>query len=118
MQLPADNHILFVHDCTRKFPWLFHDALCDKLVNNTIHYFQKIGELSKENIINAYGFEYFGDLKQLVLRIFFLPFLQSYRDINILLFDIDTFILIDHHFTISTFTPYRKKGLLRSDEVF
>jgi hypothetical protein len=105
MQLPSGNRMLLVHDCTRKFPWFFNDALDDRLVDNTIRYFQKIGDLSRENIINAHGFEYCGDLKQLILRIFFLPFLQSYRDINILLFGIDTFILIDHHFTISAFYP-------------
>jgi hypothetical protein len=104
MRLPSGNRMLLVHDRIRKFPWFFPDALDDKLMNNTIRYFQEIGGLSRENIINAHGFEYHGDLKQLVLQIFFLPFLQSYRDINILLFGLGTFILIDHHLTISTFT--------------
>ena len=94
------GHFLIIHEY-KQFPWVLQSFKDNEIVNKSISTMQHYTNNTYEQIVESYGFECFGKISELITELFYFPFFMNYRDINILFFDKEYLIKIDHHLCFS-----------------
>jgi hypothetical protein len=99
LEILGEKHMLITHEFSQQFCWMLSKYSNDKLIIQSIENFELHSNTPKKTIIKSHGFECIAPIEQIADTVCFLPFLQNYQNISILVFDEKYFFTFDHHLT-------------------